>query len=131
MVTAVTCDPDRPWHDDFQSIITSVSGIVYLGTPHRGSMLARIGILQTLIWNSFGRQANPRLLKPLEVGPGFGELDELHQSFLDIRTKDRMTGLKVFHFFETLPCKIGVRILIRQVTLVTLLTNKFRTGQFP
>jgi hypothetical protein len=129
MVTTATCDPDYAWHNDYQSIITSVSGIVYLGTPHCGSTLAGAGILQTRVWNLLGYQANPRLLKPLEGGPGHGELHDLHQSFLDLRIKERTMGLQVFHFFETLPCKIGVRTLSNQKTLVTSLTKKFRNGQ--
>ena len=117
MVTAATCNPDSTWHDDFQSIVTSVSGILYLGTPHGGSIFARLGIMQTRIWKFLGRQASDKLLKPLEVGPGCGELDDLHQSFLEIRrTKDNLTGLRIRYFYETLPCQIGVCVPMQHVT---------------
>ena len=116
MVTAATCNPDSTWYDDFQSIVTSVSGILYLGTPHGGSIFARIGVLQTRFWKFLGRQASDKLLKPLEVGPGSGELDDLHQAFLDIRrTKDNLTGLRIRYFYETLPCQIAVCILKQHV----------------
>jgi hypothetical protein len=108
MVIAATLDPDSTWHNDFQSIVTSVSGIIYLGTPHGGSIFARIGILQTQIWRFLGRQASDKLLKPLEFSPGSGELHDLDQSFLDIRTKDNLTGLQIRYFYETLQCQMGV-----------------------
>ncbi|KAI9786679.1 MAG: hypothetical protein M1839_006230 [Geoglossum umbratile] len=107
MVCAAECKPERAWYDNWQSIVTSVSGIIYLGTPHDGSRLARYGIIKTKLWTALGRMANPKLLKPLELGSGTGELHELQMLFQEIRVKDRLTGLRVFYFWETLPCKIG------------------------
>jgi hypothetical protein len=111
MVSASRCQPSHPQYDDFQTIVTSVSGVVYLGTPHAGSQLATYGMVQSTFYSMIGRITNPKILQSLELDAMGGKLGRLQSKFQEMRDEDKVTGLKVFYFWETEPCKIGVCLL--------------------
>ncbi|KAF8253065.1 hypothetical protein K440DRAFT_627253 [Wilcoxina mikolae CBS 423.85] len=111
MIQAAFTNPAEPYYEDYQSFLTSVSGIVFLGTPHNGSGFARHGMTQTFWGSLFGKKSNPAILRPLAEGPASIELRELNKAFFRIKIFERNRNLKLFYFYETKRVKIsGVEI---------------------
>jgi hypothetical protein len=92
-------------HSRYRSIHTATTGVIFLGTPHRGSGVANLGQVAALIagaafpgWQVFNRG----LLKSLEK-----DNDGLFQ------TSDRFvnicTGMRIHSFYEILP--LGPRVV--------------------
>ena len=111
MVSAGKCSPQDPLYEDFQSILASVTGILYLGTPHAGSYLAKYGMWHArfALWR--GNIANPDILEPLQINSAKKELSKLQAEFQELRNDSRVMYLRLFYFWETEPCKILVRTL--------------------
>ena len=91
----------------YRSIHSATMGVIFLGTPHRGSGVANLGQVEALIagaafpgWQVFNRG----LLKSLE-----NDNDGLFQ------TSDRFVkicaGMRIHSFYETLP--LGPRVVIQ------------------
>jgi hypothetical protein len=108
MVSAARYSRKDSLYDDFQSILTSVTGILYLGTPHAGSNLAKYGIWQAKFSLWWGNMANPDILEPLEINSAKKELSKLQAEFHELRNDNRVVYLRVFYFWETEPSKILV-----------------------
>jgi hypothetical protein len=106
------CLPNDPRYDDFQSITRSVSGVIFLGTPHGGSNLAEYGMMQAKLYSMMGRTTMPGLLRPLIFDGKTHELEYLQSDFQDIQDEDTMAGLRMFYFWETKPVKIGVSLKV-------------------
>lgn len=122
LVTAATAPKNHPRYNDYQSLITAVSGVIFLGTPHNGSSFASAGIFQASFRAWFGHATNIQILKPLALNTTMTELKDLEESFQKIRSYDRLSALESFYFYETKPLKAGVsqqtlynlhRVLIR------------------
>jgi hypothetical protein len=95
MIQAAFTNPAEPYYEDYQSFLTSVSGIVFLGTPHNSSKFARYGMAQTFWGSFFGPKSNPEILRPLAEGPGSVELQELNKSFAWMQRFERNQHLKL------------------------------------
>jgi hypothetical protein len=91
-----------------RQIEASTSGIVFLGTPHHGSDLAKWGVFFSSLLNlakSTNRAAVKLLQKDSEV---LGDLQEDFHTLLE-RRKDKMNRITVVCFYETLlTCKFWV-----------------------
>jgi hypothetical protein len=110
MVSAGRCLRKDSLYEDFQSILTSVTGILYLGTPHAGSHLAKYGLWHARFSLWWGNLANPDILEPLEINSAKGELSKLQAEFHELRNDNRVVYLRLFYFWETEPSKILVCI---------------------
>lgn len=81
-------------NNQYLGIASSVSGVIFLGTPHRGSDFAPLGILMALL--SYWRGSRIELLEFLS--PESSDIEDLHDTFLNM-----YPTLRICNFFETLP----------------------------
>ena len=88
--------------EEYGRFLKSVVGIVFLGTPHRGSAVASVGKLVSQIING-------AMLTPATgIGPKFRSdlLENLERSSMALRdlnssVKNRLRGIKIISFYET------------------------------
>ena len=86
-------------NDDAQEIIDSTCGIFFLGTPHQGSSLSRLGIVAARMTASLG--SNVGLL--LSLMNHQKELSDLDRRFLKVMKDkgDRRQKTEIIAFCET------------------------------
>ena len=108
LVTAATAPMDHPGYNDYQALITAVSGVMFLGTPHNGSSFASAGISQAKFKSWFGSATNAEILKPLALDTAMTTLEDLEKDFREILSKDRLSALISLYFYETKPLTVGV-----------------------
>jgi len=95
-------------YEDFQSIIKATAGIIFLGTPHRGSNLAKWGLRKAIMGQILGYKAYQEQLKALQIDSTTSILSELNEDFRSIRNSDNLRNLKVVCFYETKEVTLGV-----------------------
>jgi hypothetical protein len=95
-------------YDDFQSIVTATAGIIFLGTPHRGSNFAKWGLWKAMTGQMLGYKAYPEQLKALRIDSTTSILPELNEDFEIIRKSDNLLNLRVVCFYETKEVPLGV-----------------------
>ncbi|KAK2678869.1 P-loop containing nucleoside triphosphate hydrolase [Fusarium oxysporum f. sp. vasinfectum] len=80
----------------YHELAKSTRGVLFFGTPHRGSGLASWGTMLSSILKtaSLGTSTNTQLSRDLE--PNSRDLDRISQSF-----KMKSSGLKIYSFYET------------------------------
>ncbi|KAH6950863.1 ankyrin repeat protein [Fusarium avenaceum] len=80
----------------YHSLQRLIFGVIFLGTPHRGSDLASWGSMlsSVLKMGTLGTSTNTQLLKDLETNSR--DLDRISKSFIA-----RSKGLKIYSFYET------------------------------
>ena len=83
-------------------IFLSTYGVVFLGTPHRGSPQAGLGILVANVCRAMLRDANTRILRSLEQDSEV--LERIREAFERMMTRE---GVKAYSFVEELPT-VGV-----------------------
>jgi hypothetical protein len=86
-------------NDDHRKILRDTTGIIFLGTPHRGSQFAFFGKMLTWIWPFLGYASAPALFKTLASYSE--ELDELEHLFLRLEAIRSLLHDKIICFFET------------------------------
>lgn len=87
---------------DYGKIAKQTRGILFLGTPHRGSAFSWTGWLMALALRPLG--SNPLLLAEIEHrSKALLDLDRHFQSMLNTLSNK----VKVFHFFERRPTPIA------------------------
>lgn len=72
-------------------------GVIFIGTPHRGSNKASLGAIATGVLKAFLHKSNSSLVRDLEVNSG--TLDRISDAFSRMLKKDEV---KVFSFCEEL-----------------------------
>lgn len=94
-------DPKQATYND---IYDATCGVIFLGTPFRGSKLADTGRILATIGNYVGLDSEPQLLEGLK--PDSQEYSDLFDKFSRV-TKDR----ELFFFYETKKTPhLGVRM---------------------
>lgn len=93
-------------HEDdttYGRLLTSVAGVVFLGTPHRGSSAATLGTVVGGIVNTFATAALPGLpIKAVRTDLlDYLKLGSQHLQDLAISARNRLTGLTVVSFYES------------------------------
>ena len=83
-------------------IFQSTYGVVFLGTPHRGSPQAGLGILAANVCKAMLQDANTTILRSLEQDSEV--LERIREAFERMMTRERM---KAYSFVEELPT-VGV-----------------------
>jgi hypothetical protein len=90
--------------EDFQShlfsIFKSTYGVMFFGTPHRGSEMASMGRIAAKIVNLGLGESNHELLRALELGSS--ELQRISDCFSRMLPR-QSKGLAVYSFLEGLP----------------------------
>ena len=92
------------YENDLRSVYDSTVGIVFMGTPHRGSQYADWAIIARNAAVASGFDASDRLLRDLQ--PNAGHIDLLCEDFSKMLLEDR---LDVFSFMESKPLKATKR----------------------
>jgi len=87
----------------YKDIVQSVSGIIFLGTPHRGSNLAQVmnRVLQASVFNHSAKEYITELQRNSPT------LQEINDQFRNIAT-----DLSIVSFFETRPTTVGPRKMV-------------------
>ncbi|KAF2417713.1 hypothetical protein EJ08DRAFT_703291 [Tothia fuscella] len=82
------------------SMFKSTYGVIFFGTPHRGSEMASIGKIAAKISGLGLAESSHRLLRSLEVGSS--ELERISDSLSRMLPK-QVKGLQIYSFLEGLP----------------------------
>ena len=84
--------------EHYKALVRSISAIIFLSTPHRGSNLAEV--LNRILIVSF--QSTRKFIK--ELNKSSTALEEINEQFRHIAPR-----LSIWSFYETLPTAIGLR----------------------
>jgi hypothetical protein len=95
-------------YEDFQSIVKATAGIIFLGTPHRGSKFAEWGLWKAMTGQILGYKVYREQLKALLIDSTTSILPDLNEDFRSIRNSDNLRNLKVVCFYETKEVPLGV-----------------------
>lgn len=86
---------------DLLDVYDSTHGIIFFGTPHRGSDLASWGLLLSTIAEAVQIDTNKAVLRDLDPTNGSSKLEEMRLDFDDIlRDSHRSRELRVYSFQE-------------------------------
>ncbi|KAF4464586.1 ribonuclease p mrp [Fusarium albosuccineum] len=102
----------RTGNSNATSVTKHLRGMIFLGTPFRGSSIAKLAEIARRVLDFFKVDTQQHTLKLLGVNSE--RLDELLKAFSDILYKRRQSAksedqLEVFFFYETLRTWVGVR----------------------
>ena len=86
-------------------IFLSTYGVVFLGTPHRGSNQAGLGILAANVFRAMLQDANISILRSLEQSSEI--LERIRENFERMMTREKV---KAYSFVEEIPTA-GVRLV--------------------
>ena len=100
-------------------IFLSTHGVVFLGTPHRGSSQAGLGILAANVCRAMLQDANTSILRSLEHDSEV--LDRIGEAFERMMTREKV---KAHSFVEELPT-VGVGMV--RVPLASILLHGLRS----
>ncbi|RDW58745.1 hypothetical protein BP6252_13221 [Coleophoma cylindrospora] len=110
-------------HPDFKDIQRSTTGVIFLGTPHRGSGAATLGQIAAAIASAAtpGFQIlNRRMLRDLER-----DNDNLFQT--SNRFSSICTQMTIRSFYENLPM-YGSRVIVEKTSAILSITNEVSIG---
>jgi hypothetical protein len=79
----------------FKVVVPAVYGILFLGTPHRGSKSASIGKMAFQITKAAARRPNEKLLQALEKNSD--TLDQINDRFLQTLEEHNHIAISSFH----------------------------------
>ncbi|KAI1660852.1 hypothetical protein F4813DRAFT_386262 [Daldinia decipiens] len=85
---------------NYGAVLRSIVGIIFLGTPHKGSNLATLGSIVGTIINSLA-VVKPAVVKPELLHQLKYNAEELHDLSLSVR--NRFQNMTVITFYETEP----------------------------
>ena len=96
----------------YANILDQTKGIAFLGVPHRGSGIARLGnyLARLLSTASLGTSTNPKLLQDLRRNS-----ETLIN--LSLSSNHRLTGLQLLSFYETQQTD-GIQIVDRESAIL-------------
>jgi len=100
----------QPYKQDLKTVYDSTRGIIFMGTPHRGSDYADWGIIVRNIAVAAGFDASDRILRDLKIDSP--TLDTLSEDFAEMLKEETF---EVFTFQEGTGLK-GVKGLTRKVS---------------
>jgi hypothetical protein len=95
-------------YEDFQCVVKATAGIIFLGTPHRGSDFPKWGIRKALTGQLFGWKAYLEQLNVLQIDSTTSVLPVLNEDFKNIKESDSLSKLKLVCFYETKEVSLGV-----------------------
>ena len=93
-------------HKDCQDLLKAVSGIVYLGVPHRGSNFAKWGIRKSWLGGLIGKQSYPANLQLLAIEST--TLEALREDFTKLAKSRTLNEIELFCFYETKGIQLGI-----------------------
>jgi hypothetical protein len=90
---------------DFEDILKSTIGVIFLGTPHRGSSAARLGEVVRKAASLLRVDTNPLVLESLSLRNS--DLERSHEVFMSLWHK---YDFEVKTFQEGLPLKVPLKL---------------------
>jgi len=108
MVLAGHTKAEHADFNDHQGFLSSIAGIVFLGTPHRGSRLASLASLKARVGGLIGYQSYPEILSVLRVDSTTTVLAALQEEFSQLSKVASLKDLELFCFYETKEVVAGV-----------------------
>jgi hypothetical protein len=85
--------------ENHRDLLSAISGVIFLGTPHRGSSFASLAGIQ--IWvgtRLMGVKSNDQIINVLM--PDSPTLNELQKQYVKLCIDERMAGLQMVCFYE-------------------------------
>ena len=116
-----------------RATLSATQGIIFLGTPFRGSPAASAAIVRVLIAEAMGSDASSRLIKVLQNETG--SLSEIRHRLCSIIHQRWRNSCRVACFFETQPTKFlnAVKFLPEAISrlkpMVVSVPGVFRNSQ--
>lgn len=104
----------------FRDILKSTAGVIFLGTPHRGSSAAGVGEIARKAASMLLMDTNPRILDSLSLKNS--DLERCQESFSSLWNRH---GFQVKTFQEGLPLNLPIRLGQSKMTKVALFTPNF------
>ncbi|OTA97657.1 hypothetical protein M434DRAFT_191505 [Hypoxylon sp. CO27-5] len=92
-------------NQSFEDILKSTAGVIFLGTPHRGSSAAGVGEIARKAASMLLMDTNPRILDSLSLKNS--DLERCQETFSSLWNKH---GFQVKTFQEGLPLKLPIRL---------------------
>ena len=121
LVKQALIEAQKQTHEpDLLDVYNSTHGIIFFGTPHRGSDLASWGLLLSTIAEAVQIDTNETVLRDLDPTNGSSKLEEMRLDFDDIlRDSHRSRELRVYSFQEeegmtSIKC-IGGKVRLRAI----------------
>ena len=108
LAAQVTPDSKDFRYDDCRDLLKATAGIVYLGTPFRGSELAKWGLRKTRLGRWLRVPNYPEILKVLTVDSTTSILGTLREDFGKARHLEVLRHLQLFCFYEPKETPIGM-----------------------
>ena len=96
----------------FKQLLLSVVGVIFLGTPFRGSLSARAIKWRLIVAGIMGKETSDRLMKDLEGNTGV--LENLVQRFSEMAIQPWLQ-LPITCFYETQKSQILNAVLPRRI----------------
>lgn len=87
--------------ENYKDLVESISAILFLATPHRGTNLAEL--LNRMLFVSF--QSTKDFI--VDLSKSSATLEEINEQFRHVAQK-----LSIFSFYETLPTYVGPKRLV-------------------
>jgi hypothetical protein len=99
----------------YKPIWEATKGVLFFGTPHRGSSLAKYGAQLARVPTALSMKPTPRLLEALKAGSLV--LSELNDSFSRLmHSKGQNEGKSIVSFYETKPMFGGAVLVVEQTS---------------
>lgn len=106
-------------NQEFKAILQGTAGVVFLGTPHRGSASARIGEIARKAASVLLMDTNPRILDSISLRNS--DLERCQDVFSSLWLRH---GFSVKTFQEGLPLKLPLRVGQSKMAKVIILTPR-------
>lgn len=103
--------------EEHRHLSLNTCGVIFLGTPFRGSGASSWGVTIAHCASTLGLGANTRLLKTLEEGS-----ERLDLLLNDFTVMAKLVGMKLVCFYELRETRMG-KLGIKFKTMVSCITN--------
>jgi hypothetical protein len=90
-------------HEDDMAVLTSIIGVIFLGTPQRGSEMANIGAIAGRVINACAMASSAGLHNRVVRRDLLNDLsfDSKALEDLSVSVRNRLAGMEVVSFYET------------------------------
>ena len=104
----VTPESREFYYKDCRDLLRATAGIIYLGTPFRGSTFAKWGLRKAWLGSWVGVPHYLHILKALTVDSTTSILESSLEEFSQARDLQVLKDLQLFCFFETKGITLGI-----------------------
>src|SRR2546421_10788923 len=92
---------EDPCFQDYQSFITDIAAVVFLGTPHNSSSIAKVASWGAQFLSAFrSKPTHPDILRSLVPQDDDWQLGILTDQFHEATTRSRLEGIKSYYYWR-------------------------------